>query len=64
MLIQSHTGIIRIFPAIPEEWNDARFTTLRTEGAFLVSAKKERGNVTEVDILSEKGGELKIYNPF
>jgi alpha-L-fucosidase 2 len=64
MLIQSHTGIIRIFPAIPEEWQDASFTTLRTEGAFLISAKKERGSVIEVDILSEKGGELKIMNPF
>ena len=46
MLIQSHTGVIRIFPAIPEEWKDARFTTLRTEGAFLVSAKMENGEIT------------------
>jgi alpha-L-fucosidase 2 len=64
MLIQSHTGVIRIFPAIPEEWKDARFSTLRTEGAFLVSAKLENGEVTVVDILCEKGGELKIFNPF
>ena len=64
MLIQSHTGVIRIFPAIPEEWKDARFTTLRTEGAFLVSAKMEKGEITVVDIISEKGGELKIFNPF
>jgi alpha-L-fucosidase 2 len=64
MLIQSHTGIIRIFPAIPDEWTDVKFTTLRTEGAFIVSAKKEKGDITVVDILSEKGGELKIFNPF
>jgi alpha-L-fucosidase 2 len=64
MLIQSHTGIIRIFPAIPEEWKDAGFSTLRTEGAFLVSAKKENGVISEVEIVSEKGGELKIFNPF
>ena len=47
MLIQSHTGVIRIFPAIPGEWKDVRFTTLRTEGAFLVSAKMEKGEITE-----------------
>jgi alpha-L-fucosidase 2 len=64
MLLQSHTGIIRIFPAIPEEWQDVSFNTLRTEGAFLVSAKMEKGDVKVVDILSEKGGELKIFNPF
>ena len=64
MLIQSHTGIIRIFPAVPEEWKNVRFTTLRAEGAFLISAKMEKGVVTLVDIVSEKGGELKIFNPF
>jgi alpha-L-fucosidase 2 len=64
MLIQSHTGVIRIFPAIPEDWKDARFSTLRTEGAFLVSAKMEKGEITVVDIISEKGGELKLFNPF
>ena len=64
MLIQSHTGIVRLFPAIPEEWKDVRFTTLRTEGAFLVSAIMENGDVTTIDIHSEKGGELKLYNPF
>jgi alpha-L-fucosidase 2 len=64
MLIQSHTGIIRIFPAIPEDWQDLSFNTLRTEGAFLVSATKEKGEVTAIDILSEKGGELKLSNPF
>lgn len=64
MLIQSHTGIVRIFPAIPEDWQDVSFKTLRTEGAFLVSAMKEKGEITEIDIVSEKGGELKLSNPF
>lgn len=64
MLIQSHTGIVRIFPAIPEEWKEAGFNKLRAEGAFLISAKMERGDITEVNILSEKGGDLKIFNPF
>ncbi len=64
MLIQSHTGIVRIFPAIPGEWKEVSFKSLRAEGAFLVSANMEKGYVTAVDITSEKGGELKILNPF
>jgi alpha-L-fucosidase 2 len=64
MIIQSHTGIVRIFPAIPMEWKDVRFTTLRTEGAFLVSAEMKMGETSTVNIVSEKGGELKIMNPF
>lgn len=64
MLLQSHKGYIEIFPAVPEKWKDIRFTTLRTEGAFLVSAKKENGNITEAVVLSEAGGLLRIKLPF
>ncbi|WP_449436431.1 glycosyl hydrolase family 95 catalytic domain-containing protein [Pedobacter steynii] len=41
MLLQSYAGFIEIMPAIPAEWKDASFKNLRTEGAFLVSAKKK-----------------------
>jgi alpha-L-fucosidase 2 len=64
MLIQSHSGVIRLFPAIPSEWKNASFTKLRAEGAYIVSAKMENGEVTSVDVLSEKGGELHIASPF
>ena len=64
MLIQSHTGIVQIFPAVPKTWKDISFDQLRTEGAFLVSAKKEKGVIVTVEIKSEKGGVLKMKNPF
>ena len=64
MLIQSHTGIIRIFPAVPSGWSDISFDQLRAEGAFLVTAKKENGVVTSVEIKSLQGGILKLKNPF
>ncbi len=64
MLIQSHAGVVRVFPAIPGEWKDLSFDKLRTEGAFLVSSVMKAGLVQNVEILSEKGGELRIFNPF
>jgi alpha-L-fucosidase 2 len=64
MLIQSNTGIVALFPAIPAGWNDVSFDKLRTEGAFLVSAEKKNGRVTKVTVTSEKGGTVKIKNPF
>lgn len=64
MLIQSHTGIVRLFPAIPEGWKDVSFDNLRTEGAFLVSAERKGGKVVSLTILSEKGGMIKIEDPF
>lgn len=63
MLLQSHTGTIRIFPALPEEWKDVSFEGLRAMGAFLVSAQMEGGEITRVRIYSEKGGMLKIARP-
>ena len=64
MLIQSHTGTVHVFPAIPSDWKEVSFDQLRTEGAFLVSAQKENGKVVNLKIQSTKGGELKLKDPF
>jgi len=63
MLIQSHTGVVRLFPAIPAEWKDVSFSQLRTVGAFLVSAEMKNGAVVRIVIKSEKGGTLRIAKP-
>lgn len=61
MLLQSVGGVIRLFPV----WrSDASFETLRADGAFLVSARRTDGNVDGVRIVSEKGGLLRMENPF
>lgn len=64
LLLQSHKGYLEIFPAVTSNWKDVSFNTLRAEGAFLVSAKKENGVITEVKITSEKGGQLNLRLPF
>lgn len=64
MLIQSHTGRVVLFPAIPSDWSEISFDQLRTEGAFLVSAKINDKKVSEIRIVSEQGGTLRLKNPF
>jgi len=64
MLIQSHTGVVRLFPALPESWKDVSFEKLRTVGAFLVSASMEDGEVSRVEITAEKGGRIEMVDPF
>lgn len=59
MLIQSQSGIIQVFPSIPEDWKDIRFERLRAIGAFLVSARMKEGKVTSLTVCSEKGGRLR-----
>jgi len=64
MLLQSHSGVVRVFPAVPASWKDVGFDSLRSYGAFLVSAKKKAGKVVEVRAGSEKGGRFRLDNPF
>lgn len=64
MLLQSQRGVLRVFPAIPKSWQEVEFTTLRTEGAFLVSATLSKGRVTRLEIYSEKGGPVRLISPF
>jgi len=63
MLLQSHEGVIRFFPCWPKD-QDARFGILRARGAFLVSAELKGGIVTGVKIISEKGGDCVVQNPW
>jgi len=64
MLLQSYSGTIRVFPAIPAGWKDVSFTTLRAEGAFLVSAKRHDGVTQTVEIRAERSGKARLANPF
>jgi alpha-L-fucosidase 2 len=64
MLLQSYSGAINIFPAIPANLKNVSFTTLRAEGAFLVSAERRDGLTRNVKIMAEKGGICRLENPF
>jgi alpha-L-fucosidase 2 len=64
MLLQSYSGTIRVFPAVPASWKDVSCKTLRAEGAFLVSAVRRDGSTCRIEITSEKGGLCRLENPF
>ncbi|MBR2413499.1 MAG: hypothetical protein IKB13_03290 [Clostridia bacterium] len=54
MFLQSYEGVIRLFPC----WNKtspAKFTNLRADGAFLVSAEMKNEKICEVKIQSLQG---------
>ena len=60
MLIQSWGDRIRVFPACPDAWKDVAFYDLRTEGAFLVSAKRSGGKTQFIGIKSLTGGPCRL----
>jgi len=63
MLLQSHEGVIRLFPAVPQDWKIS-FTGLRARGAFLVTSEYDKGKVKDTIVESEAGRRLKISNPW
>ncbi|MCW3120391.1 MAG: hypothetical protein JWM28_4473 [Chitinophagaceae bacterium] len=64
LLLQKRNDHLEIFPAVPDNWKNVSFNSLRAEGAFLISAKKENGVPVSVKIVSEKGGECRLKLPF
>lgn len=54
MLLQSQGGELRLFPAIPADWQDVSFAQLRAEGAVLVSATRQAGRVVEVTLVADR----------
>jgi alpha-L-fucosidase 2 len=64
MLLQSWGGVVRVFPATSERWKNVELRDLRAEGALRVSAVRKEGRTRSVRILSEKGGLLRLRDPF
>ncbi|MEA3364503.1 MAG: hypothetical protein U9Q79_02590 [Candidatus Hydrogenedentes bacterium] len=63
LLIQSVGDVIRLLPAWPEHL-PARFTTMRAQGGFLVSAEASGGQVRDLLIESTAGGPLRLQAPW
>jgi len=64
MLLQSWGGKIRIFPAVPSEWQDVSFRDMRAEGGFIISAERKAGKTTSVKIKASADRELILKDPF
>ncbi len=63
MLLQSHTGVIRLFPALPDDWTECRFDGFRAEGGVIISGTMENGVITRIVLKSEPGGRIRILIP-
>lgn len=63
MLLQSHDGTIRVFPATPDDWDSAFI--LLAEGGFTVSSRKDAGRSPEfITVMSHRGERCVLQNPW
>jgi hypothetical protein len=61
--LQSHTGVLRVFPAVPAGF-EGGFENFGAQGAFVVSAKHTAGGVEFVKITSLAGNPCAVANPW
>jgi hypothetical protein len=61
--LQSHTGRIRVFPAVPEGFAGG-FDNLGAQGAFIVSARRNTSGVEHFEIESLAGNDCLLVNPW
>lgn len=60
MMLQSYAGFIEVMPAVPSAWKDVSFDKLRAEGAFIVTAKKVDGILSDIKIVAQHAGSTRV----
>ncbi|MBN1951539.1 MAG: glycoside hydrolase family 95 protein [Bacteroidales bacterium] len=63
MLLQSYDGAIQILPALPDNWNTGRISGLKAPGGFELSFTWKNGEIEELVIKSNLGGNCRIRVP-
>lgn len=62
-LIQSHTGVIELLPALPKQWQTGEINGLTARGGYTVSLAWQEGTLKHATIVSLYGGILRVnYN--
>jgi alpha-L-fucosidase 2 len=60
MLMQSHGGVIRLLPALPDAWPNGKVTGLRARAGYQVDFEWKDGNVTDFSIRAKQPAEVTV----
>lgn len=63
MLMQSHSGEIRLLPALPNAWPNGRVSGIRARGGHELSLLWHNGELQRVDIRAGVAGDIKLRWP-
>ena len=60
MLLQSHTGVIELLPALPTAWPQGKISGLVARGGFVLDLEWKAGKLTKTVIHARRGGACKL----
>jgi alpha-L-fucosidase 2 len=60
MLLQSHTGVIQLLPALPSAWSEGSASGLRARGGFTVSMSWAGSSPTDARIAASVDGPCRV----
>nr|QEO75082.1 hypothetical protein [uncultured bacterium] len=62
LVVHGRSGVVDVFPSIPDGWDEVSVESLRVPGAFLVDASRSRGRTDWIRVRGEKGRSLVVQH--
>ncbi len=60
MLLQSHTGVVHLLPALPEDWSSGRVKGLCARGGLVVDMKWKDGELVQSNIHASEASDFQL----